>query len=310
MSYWGATVITNLLSAIPWIGTDLVEYIWGGFSVDNATLNRFFSLHYLLPFVLAALAVMHLIALHVNASNNPLGISSKLDRVPFHPYFTFKDLVGFFAFFLVLSIFVFFMPNAFGEPENYVPANPLQTPAAIVPEFYLLPFYAILRSIPNKLLGVVAMLASILILFAMPLLDISRVRSAGFRPLMRFLFWLFVVNFLVLMWIGSQHPEPPYVTLGQFCTGFYFAYFLLFLPLLGLIENSFFDLATDPSSSSYASSYSSRTITTSSSSSKTSPLLGQKAVALIQDSMIITIVVSWIFGGVTDLTHAEGSFIN
>jgi hypothetical protein len=154
------------------------------------------------------------------------------------------------------------------------------------------------------------MLASILILFAMPLLDISRVRSAGFRPLMRFLFWLFVVNFLVLMWIGSQHPEPPYVTLGQFCTGFYFAYFLLFLPLLGLIENSFFDLATDPSSSSYASSYSSRTITTSSSSSKTSPLLGQKAVALIQDSMIITIVVSWIFGGVTDLTHAEGSFIN
>jgi quinol-cytochrome oxidoreductase complex cytochrome b subunit len=227
MSYWGATVITNLLSAIPWIGTDLVEFIWGGFSVSNATLTRFFSLHFLLPFVLAALAFMHLIALHQNASNNPMGVSSKLDRVPFYPYYVFKDLVGFFAFFLILSIFVFFFPNALGHPDNSIPANPMQTPISIVPEFYLLPFYAILRAIPNKLLGVVAMLASILILFLLPILESSRVRSSAFRPFMRFFFWLFVSNFLLLMWIGSQHPEPPYILLGQLCTAFYFSYFLI-----------------------------------------------------------------------------------
>jgi len=227
MSYWGATVITNLLSAIPWVGTDLVEFIWGGFSVSNATLTRFFSLHFLLPFVLAALAFMHLIALHQNASNNPMGVSSKLDRVPFYPYYVFKDLVGFFAFFLILSIFVFFFPNALGHPDNSIPANPMQTPISIVPEFYLLPFYAILRAIPNKLLGVVAMLASILILFLLPILESSRVRSSAFRPFMRLFFWLFVSNFLLLMWIGSQHPEPPYILLGQLCTAFYFSYFLI-----------------------------------------------------------------------------------
>lgn len=187
---------------------------------------------------------MHLIALHQNASNNPLGISSKLDRVPFHPYFVFKDIVGFFLFFLALAVFVFFLPNTLGEPDNYIKADPLSTPSSIVPELYLLPFYAILRAIPNKLLGVVAMLASILILFAMPLLDNSRVRSTAFRPFMRFLFWLFVVNFLILMWIGGQHPEPPFIQLGQLCTGFYFSYFLLFVPLLGLIENTLLDLAT------------------------------------------------------------------
>jgi ubiquinol-cytochrome c reductase cytochrome b subunit len=244
MSYWGATVITNLLSAIPWIGTDLVEFIWGGFSVSNATLTRFFSLHFLLPFVLAALAFMHLIALHQNASNNPMGVSSKLDRVPFYPYYVFKDLVGFFVFFLILSIFVFFFPNALGHPDNSIPANPMQTPISIVPEFYLLPFYAILRAIPNKLLGVVAMLAAILILFLLPYLESSRVRSSAFRPFMRFFFWLFVVNFLLLMWIGANHPEPPYILLGQLCTAFYFAYFLILVPLIGLIENTLSDLGT------------------------------------------------------------------
>lgn len=248
MSYWGATVITNLLSAIPWIGTDLVEFIWGGFSVSNATLNRFFSLHYLLPFVLAALVFMHLIALHQNASNNPMGVSSKLDRVPLYPYYVFKDLVGFFAFFLILSIFVFFLPNALGHPDNYLPANPLSTPISIVPEFYLLPFYAILRAIPNKLLGVVAMLGSILILFALPFLDTSRVRSYAFRPFMRLAFWSFAANFLLLMWLGSQHPEPPYISLGQVCAAFYFAYFLLLVPILGLIENTLSDIGTKHSS--------------------------------------------------------------
>jgi ubiquinol-cytochrome c reductase cytochrome b subunit len=217
MSYWGATVITNLLSAIPWIGTDLVEFIWGGFSVSNATLTRFFSLHFLLPFVLAALAFMHLIALHQNASNNPMGVSSKMDRVPFYPYYVFKDIVGFFVFFLILSIFVFFFPNALGHPDNSIPANPMQTPISIVPEFYLLPFYAILRAIPNKLLGVVAMLAAIFILFLLPYLESSRVRSSAFRPFMRIFFWLFAVNFLLLMWIGANHPEPPFILLGQLC---------------------------------------------------------------------------------------------
>lgn len=177
-----------------------------------------------------------------------MGVSSKLDRVPFYPYYVFKDLVGFFAFFFILSIFVFFFPNALGHPDNSIPANPMQTPISIVPEFYLLPFYAILRAIPNKLLGVVAMLASILILLLLPFLESSRVRSSAFRPFMRFSFWLFVVNFLLLMWIGSNHPEPPYILLGQLCTAFYFAYFLILVPLLGLIENTLSDLGTNYSS--------------------------------------------------------------
>ena len=191
---------------------------------------------------------MHLIALHQNASNNPMGVSSKLDRVPFYPYYVFKDLVGFFAFFLILSIFVFFFPNALGHPDNYLPANPLSTPISIVPEFYLLPFYAILRAIPNKLLGVIAMLGSILILFALPSLDTSRVRSYAFRPFMRLAFWSFVANFLLLMWLGAQHPEPPYISLGQLCAAFYFAYFLLLVPILGLIENTLSDIGTKYSS--------------------------------------------------------------
>jgi len=244
MSFWGATVITNLLSAIPWIGSEAVEFIWGGFSVDNATLNRFYSLHFLLPFLLAALAVLHLIALHEHGSNNPLGVQSKADRIPFHPYYTFKDVVGFFVFFLFLTILVFFAPNVLGHPDNYTPANALSTPSSIVPEWYLLAFYAILRAIPSKVFGVLAMISAILILFTLPLLDGSRIRSSSFRPLMRGGYWLFIVNFFLLTWIGSQHPEAPYVLIGRACTGLYFSFFLIGVPAIGLIENTLYDIET------------------------------------------------------------------
>lgn len=250
MSLWGATVITNLLSAIPVFGQDIVELIWGGFSVSNATLNRFFSLHYLLPFLLAALAVAHLIALHEHGSGNPNGVTSSGDRYAMHPYFIFKDLVTIFAFFLALSIMVFFYPNVLGHSDNYIPADPMVTPPSIVPEWYLLPFYAILRSIPNKLLGVLAMFGSLLILLILPLTDLSRIRGSTFRPIMKFAFWSLVVDFLILMWIGSQHPETPYVEIGQIATTFYFAWFLVLVPFIGLVENTLFDLGTSSSSSS------------------------------------------------------------
>jgi ubiquinol-cytochrome c reductase cytochrome b subunit len=245
MSLWGATVITNLMSAIPWIGQDIVEFIWGGFSVNNATLNRFFALHFLLPFVLAALVIMHLIAMHDTiGSSNPLGISGNYDRLPFAPYFIFKDLVTIFIFFIVLSVFVFFMPNALGDSENYVMANPMQTPPAIVPEWYLLPFYAILRSIPNKLLGVIAMFAAILALMVMPVTDLSKLRGVQFRPLSKVAFYIFVANFLVLMQIGAKHVETPFIEFGQISTVLYFAHFFVIVPVVSLIENSLVELAT------------------------------------------------------------------
>ena len=244
MSLWGATVITNLMSAIPWIGQDIVEFIWGGFSVNNATLNRFFALHFLLPFVLAALVLMHLIAYHdVVGSGNPLGISANYDRLPFAPYFLFKDLITIFLFFIVLSIFVFFMPNALGDSENYVVANPMQTPPAIVPEWYLLPFYAILRSIPNKLLGVIAMFAAILALMAMPFTDLSKLRGVQFRPLSKIAFFVFVANFLVLMQIGAKHVETPFIEFGQISTVLYFAHFFIIVPVVSIIENSLVELS-------------------------------------------------------------------
>jgi len=248
MSLWGATVITNLLSAIPVFGQDIVELIWGGFSVSNATLNRFFSLHYLLPFLLAALAVAHMIALHQHGSSNPNGVSSNGDRFAMHPYFVFKDLVTILFFFLVLSVIVFFYPNLMGHSDNYIPADPMVTPASIVPEWYLLPFYAILRSIPNKLLGVLAMFGSLLILLVLPLTDLSRIRGSQFRPAMKLAFWFFVVNFIILMWIGSQHPESPYVEIGQFSTAFYFLWFLFIVPAIGVIENTLMDVATEKNS--------------------------------------------------------------
>jgi len=244
MSLWGATVITNLMSAIPWVGQDIVEFIWGGFSVNNATLNRFFSLHFVLPFVLAALALMHLIALHDSAgSGNPLGVSGNYDRLPFSPYFLFKDLITIFIFIIVLSIFVFFMPNALGDSENYVMANPMQTPPAIVPEWYLLPFYAILRSIPNKLLGVIAMFSAILILLVMPLTDLSKSRGIQFRPLSKITFYIFVANFIILMQLGAKHVESPFIEFGQISTVFYFSHFLIIVPVISLFENSLIELS-------------------------------------------------------------------
>ena len=254
MSLWGATVITNLLSAIPWIGQDVVEFVWGGFSVNNATLNRFFSLHFVLPFVLAGLAALHLLTLHVSGSSNPVGVTGNLDRLPFAPYYIFKDLITVFAFIFVLSLFIFFMPNILGDSENYVMANPMQTPAAIVPEWYLLPFYAILRSIPNKLLGVIAMFSAILILLAMPFSDFSRLRGSQFKPLSKFLFFFFAANFLVLMVLGAKHVESPFIEFGQISTAIYFSFFILLLPLVGIIENTVVFFSTKKSSKSIVSS--------------------------------------------------------
>jgi ubiquinol-cytochrome c reductase cytochrome b subunit len=243
MSLWGATVITNLISAIPWIGQDIVEFIWGGFSVNNATLNRFFALHFVLPFVLAALVLMHLIALHDTAgSSNPLGVSGNYDRITFAPYYLFKDLITIFIFIFVLSGFVFFMPNYLGDSENYIMANPMQTPAAIVPEWYLLPFYAILRSIPNKLLGVIAMFSAILIIMILALTDIGRSKGSQFRPLSKLVFWGFVANFLILMQLGAKHVEDPFILFGQISTALYFAHFVLIIPVISLIENTLMDL--------------------------------------------------------------------
>jgi ubiquinol-cytochrome c reductase cytochrome b subunit len=248
MSLWGATVITNLMSAIPWIGQDIVEFLWGGFSVNNATLNRFFALHFVLPFVLAALVLMHLISYHETVgSGNPLGISSNYDRLPFAPYYIFKDLITIFLFFFVLSLFVFFMPNALGDSENYVMANPMQTPPAIVPEWYLLPFYAILRSIPNKLLGVIAMFSAILIILVMPITDLSKYRGLQFRPLSKVAFYVFVANFLILMQLGAKHVESPFIEFGQISTVLYFSHFLVIMPLVSFIENTLVELITKKS---------------------------------------------------------------
>jgi len=244
MSYWGATVITNLFSAIPVVGDQIVSWLWGGFTVDNPTLNRFFSLHYLLPFVIVAVVCLHLVALHLHGSNNPLGIDRKgpQDSIPFHPYYTIKDLFGIGVFLIIFAGFVFFAPNFLGDPANYQPANPLQTPPEIVPEWYFLPFYAILRSVPDilfipaKLAGVIAMFGSILVLFVLPWLDTSPVRSGRFRPIFRWFFLLLMIDCLVLGWVGAHKPEGTFVLIGQAATAWYFIHFLVLLPLLGKFE--------------------------------------------------------------------------
>jgi quinol-cytochrome oxidoreductase complex cytochrome b subunit len=236
MSFWGATVITNLASAVPFVGGAIVEWLWGGFSVDNATLNRFFSLHYLFPFLIAGLVIVHLSLLHTTGSNNPLGINKNVDSVSFYPYFYVKDLLAFLALVAVFSFFVFFFPNYLGHADNYIPANPLVTPAHIVPEWYFLPFYAILRSIPDKLGGVVAMIAAILILLILPVINTSEIRSSKFRPLYSISYWFLVADFLILGWIGQQPVETPFLEVGQVATVFYFMFFLVFFPLIGLIE--------------------------------------------------------------------------
>jgi ubiquinol-cytochrome c reductase cytochrome b subunit len=239
MSFWGATVITNLFSAIPFVGETIVYWLWGGFSVDNATLNRFFSLHYLMPFGIAGAVLLHLTALHIDGSNNPLGCISANEKVPFYPYFYIKDLFGVVIFLTIFFFFVFYAPNSLGHPDNYIPANPMVTPPHIVPEWYFLPFYAILRSIPDKLGGVLAMFAAIIILLFLPILHTSKVRSTTFRPFHKIFFWVFVVDALILGWIGQCVPETPYTEIGQFATLYYFGYFACIVPGLGLLENKF-----------------------------------------------------------------------
>jgi quinol-cytochrome oxidoreductase complex cytochrome b subunit len=238
MSFWGATVITNLFSAIPFFGENIVNWLWGGFAVDNPTLNRFYSLHYLLPFVLVGVVVLHLVALHRFGSNNPLGIDTKgpQDTLPFHPYYTAKDMFGLGVFLIFYALVVFFAPNLFGEPDNYIPANPLATPAHIVPEWYFLPFYAILRAVPNKLGGVVLMFASIFVLFILPWLDRSPVRSARFRPIYKVFFWILVVDCVVLGVVGANPPEGTWVVVGRIATIWYFVHFIILVPLLSRLE--------------------------------------------------------------------------
>mgnify|MGYP003320562706 CR=1 FL=1 len=238
MSLWGATVITNLVSAVPVVGESIVQWLWGGYSVDDPTINRFFVLHWLVAFVIVAVVFLHVVALHIVGSNNPSGVEPKdtRDTVSFHPYTTAKDLVGMAAFLLILCAFVFFAPNYLGHPDNYIPANPLQTPAHIVPEWYFLPFYAILRAIPDKLGGVVAMTLSIGILALLPWLDRSKVRSCIFRPWHRRALIVFVINFFVLMWIGAKPAEGVYIIIGQICTFAWFAHFIVVVPLVSLLE--------------------------------------------------------------------------
>ena len=238
MSFWGATVITNLFSAIPFAGPAIVEWLWGGFSIDNATLNRFFSLHFILPFAIAGLVIAHIALLHRDGSNNPLGIDSRSDSIPFYPYAYVKDLFSLIVFIVFFSIFLFYFPNLLGHPDNYIPADPMSTPAHIVPEWYFLPFYAILRSIPDKLGGVAAMGGAIVILFFLPFINTSEVRSSTFRPIYRKLFWFIFADFLLLGWLGQEIVETPYVQIGQIATVFYFFYFLVLIPLVGLLETS------------------------------------------------------------------------
>jgi quinol-cytochrome oxidoreductase complex cytochrome b subunit len=237
MSFWGATVITNLFSAIPVVGGSIVEWLWGGFSVSNATLNRFFSLHYLVPFLIVGLVLLHLSLLHQNGSNNPLGINSNPDTISFYPYFYVKDLFSFLILVLFFSFFVCFYPNVLGHADNYIPANPLVTPSHIVPEWYFLPFYAILRSIPDKLGGVVAMVAAILILLLLPIINTSKVRSSKFRPIFSIAYWFLVSDFLLLGWLGQKPVESPYIEVGMAATAFYFIFLLILVPVIGLIEN-------------------------------------------------------------------------
>nr|AIG53017.1 cytochrome b [Ctenotus inornatus] len=238
MSFWGATVITNLLSAIPYIGTSLVEWIWGGFSVDNATLTRFFTFHFLLPFAIMGASMLHLLFLHETGSNNPTGLASNTDKIPFHPYFSYKDLLGATLFLMVLLLLALFSPNLLSDPENFTPANPLVTPPHIKPEWYFLFAYAILRSIPNKLGGVLALLFSILILMFVPALHTSKQRGNAFRPFSQALFWALVSNIIILTWIGGQPVEDPFIIIGQIASTTYFIIFLILMPAVAKMENS------------------------------------------------------------------------
>ena len=240
MSFWGATVITNLFSAIPLVGENIVQWLWGGYSVDNPTLSRFYTLHFLLPFLIVGVVILHIVALHTHGSNNPLGIDRKgpQDSIPFHPYYTVKDFFGLGVALTIFFAVVFFAPDFLGHPDNYVPADPLKTPAHIVPEWYFLPFYAILRAIPDKLGGVIAMFSAIFVLFLLPWLDTSKVRSATFRPIYKILFWVFLADAIILGWIGSKPAEGNYILIGRIATFYYFIHFLIIMPLLGYFEKT------------------------------------------------------------------------
>nr|AAX14568.1 cytochrome b [Sandelia capensis] len=240
MSFWGATVITNLLSAVPYMGDMLVQWIWGGFSVDNATLTRFFTFHFLLPFIIAAMVIIHLLFLHETGSNNPIGLNPNVDKISFHPYFSYKDILGFAALLIALTTLSLFSPNLLGDPDNFTPANPLVTPPHIKPEWYFLFAYAILRSIPNKLGGVIALLASILVLMLVPILHTSKQRALTFRPISQLLFWILIADVAILTWIGGMPVEDPYIMIGQVASVLYFTLFLIFMPLAGWAENKLF----------------------------------------------------------------------
>lgn len=237
MSFWGATVITNLFSAIPLIGKDIVDWLWGGFAVDNPTLNRFFSLHFTFPFVMVGVVLIHLILLHEVGSNNPLGVTLKTENIPFYPYFYTKDLFGLMVLFLMFFIFIFYYPNTLGHPDNYIEANPMKTPLHIVPEWYFLPFYAILRSIPNKIGGVIAMFGSLIILLTIPFINSSEIRSTAFRPVFKVSYWLLVLSFLLLGWVGQCPVEYPYTEIGVISMIYYFFFFLIIIPFLGKFES-------------------------------------------------------------------------
>ena len=238
MSFWAATVITNFFTAFPIIGDKIVTLLWGGFSVDNATLNRFFSLHYLLPFLITGVVIVHMAAVHQDGSNNPLGISSISDKISFFPYFFIKDTLGLVFGLIFFSYFVFFSPNTLGHSDNYIPGNPMVTPEHIVPEWYFLPAYAILRSIPNKLLGVLALFAAILVLFVLPFVNTSEIRSSLYRPLHKKFFWLLVIDYVLLGYLGQQVPESPFIEIGQIASIYYFSYFLIIIPFLGRFEKN------------------------------------------------------------------------
>nr|AFY23260.1 cytochrome b [Microtus agrestis] len=242
MSFWGATVITNLLSAIPYVGTTLVEWIWGGFSVDKATLTRFFAFHFILPFIITALVLVHLLFLHETGSNNPTGLNSDADKIPFHPYYTIKDFLGVLILLMAFMILTLFFPDLLGDPDNYTPANPLNTPPHIKPEWYFLFAYAILRSIPNKLGGVLALILSILILALMPFLHTSKQRALAFRPITQTMYWILVADLFILTWIGGQPVEYPFIIIGQAASIAYFAIIVIFMPIAGMIENNIMDL--------------------------------------------------------------------
>jgi ubiquinol-cytochrome c reductase cytochrome b subunit len=237
MSLWGATVITSMVTAIPVAGKPIVQWLWGGYTVANPTLNRFYSIHFVLPFLIAGMTLIHLALLHKVGSNSPIGSDTGVDNIPFYPYYVSKDIFAFTVYLLIFGIFVFYFPNVLNHPDNYIPADPLHTPAHVVPEWYFLPYYAILRSIPHKAGGIVAMLGSLLVLFLIPFINTSDIRNTTYRPLFKICFWIFIADFAVLMWVGQKPVKDVFILTGQIATVYYFFFFLVLIPVIGTIES-------------------------------------------------------------------------